>query len=99
MGCAAQVDAPVESSGRASARPSSDRAAHVVSATQLVRAALSRAPSNLQRVERLAGTHFIRITSGFRRATLALRATDGSRHTTCVNDAEEAAHLLQGDVQ
>jgi hypothetical protein len=96
LSCTPQDDSPTESSSRVSARYSSDRVAHVVSAPQLAQAALSRDAANLQRVDRPNETHFIRVKAGFRHATLAVRAADGTLHTTCLNDADEAARLLHG---
>jgi hypothetical protein len=98
LSCTPQDDSPTESSSRVSARYSSDRVAQVVSAPQLAQAALSRDAANLQRVDRPNETHFIRVKAGFRHATLAVRATDGTLHTTCLNDADEAARLLHGQL-
>jgi hypothetical protein len=98
LSCTPQDDTPTESSSRVSARYSSDRVAHLVSAPQLAHAALSRDAANLQRVDRPDGTRFIRVTAGFRHATLAVRAADGTLHTSCLNDADEAARLLHGQL-
>jgi hypothetical protein len=59
-----------------------------------VRTDLARSSQSLRKQARTDGITQLKVESGFRHATIVVRAPDGSRRARCTDQPEQAARML-----